>query len=128
MTGSPPASEQNRRRRATFLKSGIATRNKQFNQLIEQIEHVAIHAKEPISAHRPDGAGKSQLARRIYELKKSRHQITGAICGGELCHACVATVARCPPCLGTCGARLPGALKDRPGLAADGGQWLVVPR
>ncbi len=32
----------------TFLKSGIATRNKHFNQLIEQIEHVAIHAKEPI--------------------------------------------------------------------------------
>lgn len=62
----------------SFLKSDIATRSKQFNQLIEQIEHVAIHAKEPILLTGPTGAGKSQLARRIYELKKSRHQITGA--------------------------------------------------
>jgi transcriptional regulatory protein RtcR len=46
----------------TFLKSGIATRNERFNQLIEQIEHVAIHAKEPILLTGPTGAGKSQLA------------------------------------------------------------------
>jgi len=62
----------------SFLKSGIETRNARFNQLIEQIEHVAIHAKEPILLMGPTGAGKSQLARRIYELKKARHQVTGA--------------------------------------------------
>jgi transcriptional regulatory protein RtcR len=33
--------------------------------LIEQIEHVAIHAKEPILLTGSTGAGKSQLARRI---------------------------------------------------------------
>ena len=63
---------------ASFLKSGIETRNPRFNQLIEQIEHVAIHAKEPILLMGPTGAGKSQLARRLFELKKSRHQVAGA--------------------------------------------------
>ncbi len=61
----------------TFLKSGIATRNPRFNELIEQIEHVASQAREPILLTGPTGAGKSQLARRIYELKKSRHQLEG---------------------------------------------------
>jgi len=48
----------------TFLKSGIATRNEHFNQLIEQIEHVSINAKDPVLLTGPTGAGKSQLARR----------------------------------------------------------------
>jgi transcriptional regulatory protein RtcR len=61
----------------SFLKSGIATRNKDFNRLIENIERVAIHSKTPILLMGPTGAGKSQLARRIFELKKSRHQFTG---------------------------------------------------
>ena len=42
---------------ASFLKSGIETRNARFNQLIEEIEHVAIHAKEPILLMGPTGAG-----------------------------------------------------------------------
>jgi transcriptional regulatory protein RtcR len=62
----------------SFLKSGIETRNVRFNRLIEQIEHVAIHSRHPVLLMGPTGAGKSQLARRIYELKKARHQIAGA--------------------------------------------------
>src|SRR5436190_22292604 len=54
----------------TFLKSGIATRNKDFNGLIENIERVAIRSREPMLLMGPTGAGKSQLARRIFELKK----------------------------------------------------------
>ena len=60
-----------------FLKSGIATRNRQFNELIETIERVAIRSAEPILLTGPTGAGKSQLARRIYELKKLNNQVKG---------------------------------------------------
>ena len=62
-----------------FLKSGIATRNAQFNRMMEQIEHVAIHSTDPILLTGPTGAGKSQLARRIYELKKQRRQVEGPL-------------------------------------------------
>ena len=60
-----------------FLKSGIATRNARFNRLIEEIERVAVRSKAPILFTGPTGAGKSHLARRMFELKKSRHQIEG---------------------------------------------------
>lgn len=60
-----------------FLKSGIATRNADFNALIDQLERVAIHSTAPILLMGPTGAGKSQLARKIYELKKSRRQRSG---------------------------------------------------
>lgn len=60
-----------------FLKSGIATRNRQFNELIETIERVAIRSAEPILLSGPTGAGKSRLARRIYELKRLNNQISG---------------------------------------------------
>ncbi len=61
-----------------FLKGGIATRNERFNRMIAQIEHVAMHSSSPILLLGPTGAGKSQLARRIYELKRARHQVAGS--------------------------------------------------
>ncbi|MHC4105599.1 MAG: RNA repair transcriptional activator RtcR [Planctomycetota bacterium] len=61
----------------TFLKSGIETRNVAFNFLIERIEQVAIHSVDPILLTGPTGAGKSRLAMRIYELKKSHRQVVG---------------------------------------------------
>ncbi|HEY4414100.1 MAG TPA: RNA repair transcriptional activator RtcR [Verrucomicrobiae bacterium] len=105
----------------SFLKSGIATRNEQFNQLIEQIEHVAIHAKEPILLTGPTGAGKSQLARRIYELKKSRHQITGPFV--EVNCATLRGDSAMSALFGHVKGAFTGAVKDRPGLlrAADNG-------
>ncbi|MBS0368079.1 MAG: RNA repair transcriptional activator RtcR [Proteobacteria bacterium] len=60
-----------------FLKSGIPTRNKRFNALIEEIERVAVRSQAPILLTGPTGAGKSHLARRMFELKKSRHQVQG---------------------------------------------------
>jgi len=105
----------------SFLKSGIATRNERFNQLIEQIEHVAIHAKEPILLTGPTGAGKSHLARRIYELKKSRHQLTGAFV--EVNCATLRGDGAMSALFGHVKGAFTGALKDRPGLlrTADGG-------
>nr|WKF57615.1 Regulatory protein AtoC [Paraburkholderia busanensis] len=68
-----------REREATvsFLKAGIATRNPRFNALIEQIERVAVRSRAPILLIGPTGAGKSFLARRVYELKRNRHQLDG---------------------------------------------------
>lgn len=59
------------------LKSGIRTRNKAFNRTIQDIEHVAANATDPMLLLGPTGAGKSQLARRIYELKRGRHLAAG---------------------------------------------------
>lgn len=61
----------------SFLKSGIETKNAAFNQLIERIEKVAIHSQAPMLITGPTGAGKSQLARRVYELKQQRRQLDG---------------------------------------------------
>ncbi|WP_246616529.1 RNA repair transcriptional activator RtcR [Thaumasiovibrio subtropicus] len=64
---------------STFLKGGIVTQNKQFNQLISQIEKVAIRSTEPVLLTGPTGAGKSQLATRIYQLKKRRAAVNGEL-------------------------------------------------
>lgn len=61
----------------SFLKSGIDTKNATFNRLIERIEKVAMTSPEPILLVGPTGAGKSHLAKRIYELKKARKQVLG---------------------------------------------------
>jgi len=61
----------------SFLKSGIVTKNLTFNTMIDQIEKVVIRSEAPVLLLGPTGAGKSQLAKRIYELKKARHQIEG---------------------------------------------------
>ncbi|HEY4202132.1 MAG TPA: RNA repair transcriptional activator RtcR [Devosiaceae bacterium] len=67
-----------RQEAASFLKSGIATRNVAFNAMIEEIEKVTIRSRAPVLLTGPTGAGKSQLARRIYELKKAQRQVSGA--------------------------------------------------
>lgn len=61
----------------SFLKSGIETRNPAFNRMIDEIEQVALRSKAPMLLMGPTGAGKSLLARRIYELKRLKHQISG---------------------------------------------------
>ncbi|MGZ8159954.1 MAG: RNA repair transcriptional activator RtcR [Methylobacter sp.] len=64
---------------AHYLKGGIETRNPAFNKMIEQVEKVAIRSQEPILLTGPSGSGKSQLAKRIYQLKKKRGQFPGAL-------------------------------------------------
>ncbi|MFN7673808.1 MAG: RNA repair transcriptional activator RtcR family protein, partial [bacterium] len=63
----------------SFLKSGIETRSRAFNTLIDEIEQVASRTRAPILLMGPTGAGKSQLARRIFELKKLKHQVNGPL-------------------------------------------------
>lgn len=61
----------------SFLKGGIETRNAAFNTMIEEIEQVATRSSAPLLLMGPTGAGKSALARRIYELKADRHRLSG---------------------------------------------------
>ncbi len=71
-----------RRERATslsVLKDGIATRSPIYNRLIEELEQVAIGGRDPILLLGPTGAGKSQLARRVYDLKRARHRLAGPL-------------------------------------------------
>jgi len=73
--GQRHAAEQ--RDAVAFLKRGIATRNARFNALIDEIERVAVRSRAPILLAGPTGAGKSFLARRMYELKQARHRMEG---------------------------------------------------
>jgi transcriptional regulatory protein RtcR len=61
----------------SFLKSGIATKNARFNKLVGEIERVAVRSTAPMLLMGPTGAGKSFLAKRVYELKKSRRTVKG---------------------------------------------------
>jgi transcriptional regulatory protein RtcR len=62
-----------------FLKGGIETKNEAFNKLITQIEKVAIRSQDPMLLTGPTGAGKSQLATRIFQLKKKRSMLKGVL-------------------------------------------------
>jgi transcriptional regulatory protein RtcR len=105
----------------SLLKSGISTQNPAFNELITQVERVAPASKAPILLMGPTGAGKSQLAARIYSLKAQRHQLKGpfvevncATIRGDGAHSALFGHKR---------GAFTGALQDRPGLLrkADGG-------
>jgi transcriptional regulatory protein RtcR len=105
----------------SFLKSGIATRNPAFNRMIERIEQVAIRSKAPLLITGPTGAGKSQLARRIYELKKLRRQVEGTFV--EMNCATLRGDGAMSALFGHRKGAFTGAVSDRPGLlrAAHGG-------
>lgn len=98
----------------SFLKSGIATENAAFNRLIEQIERVAIHSSAPMLVTGPTGAGKSQLARRIYELKRSRRAVEGDFI--EVNCATLRGDAAMSTLFGHKKGAFTGAVSDRPGL------------
>lgn len=62
-----------------YLKSGIATLNPAFNKMIDQLERVSVKSEEPILLTGPTGAGKSQLAQRVYDLRRQRGRISGKL-------------------------------------------------
>lgn len=63
----------------TYLKGGIETKSAAFNRMIEQLEKVSIRSNEPILITGPTGAGKSQLAKRVFELRKQRGKLDGKL-------------------------------------------------
>jgi transcriptional regulatory protein RtcR len=113
--------QQEQREGVSYLKGGIETRNSAFNQLIDRIERVAITTRDPLLLMGPTGAGKSRLARRIYELKKTRHAVKGEFvdvnCATLRGDGAMSTL------FGHTKGAFTGALKDRAGLlrTADGG-------
>ncbi len=105
----------------TLLKAGIQTRNPAFNKMIEQLERVALASTEPILLTGPTGAGKSQLARRIYQLRKHRHQVTGDLV--EVNCATLRGDNAMSALFGHVRGAFTGAIESRPGLLkkANGG-------
>lgn len=99
---------------ASYLKGGIETRNSQFNKLIDRIEQVAIATRDPLLLMGPTGAGKSQLARRIFELKKMRHTVEGSFvdvnCATLRGEGAMSTL------FGHVKGAFTGAVSDRPGV------------
>ncbi|MDZ7617021.1 MAG: RNA repair transcriptional activator RtcR, partial [Patescibacteria group bacterium] len=114
-----------RKKATSFLKSGIETRNADFNRLIDRIERVVIASSSPVLLTGPTGAGKSQLARRIYELKRQRQQITGPFV--EVNCATIRGDQAMSALFGHVKGAFTGATTDRPGLlrAADGGMLFL---
>lgn len=106
-----------------FLKSGIATRNARFNTMIDEIERVAIKSKAPMLLMGPTGAGKSFLARRVYELKKARHQIDGKFV--EINCATLHGDGAASTLFGHVKGAFTGAAADRPGLLRSAHKGLL---
>ncbi|HTU11862.1 MAG TPA: RNA repair transcriptional activator RtcR [Allosphingosinicella sp.] len=109
----------------SFLKSGIETRNPAFNRMIDEIEQVALRSRAPMLLMGPTGAGKSQLARRIYELRRLNHLI-----GGPFVEVNCATLKGDSAMSALFGHRkgaFTGAVADRPGLlkSADKGMLFL---
>ncbi len=113
--------QQEQKEAASFLKSGIETRNAAFNRLIDKIEQVAIASREPLLLMGPTGAGKSRLAKRVYELKRARHEVKGSFV--EVNCATIRGDAAMSALFGHVKGAFTGAVASRPGLlrSADDG-------
>jgi len=113
--------EHERGETVSFLKSGIATRNPAFNTMIEQIEKVAGRSQAPMLLVGPTGAGKSFLARRVFELKLGRQRLKGRFV--EVNCATLRGDSAMSTLFGHVKGAFTGAQTERPGLlrAADKG-------
>jgi transcriptional regulatory protein RtcR len=106
--------QKEQREGLSFLKSGIDTKNKPFNKLIERIEQVGMRSKDPVLLMGPTGSGKSHLAKRIYEFKKARRQIEGEFV--EVNCATIRGDGAMSALFGHVKGAFTGAIGDRPGM------------
>lgn len=105
----------------SLLKGGISTRNVDFNALIGRIEHVALKSAAPLLLTGPTGAGKTELARRVHELRAHRHLVRGSLI--EVNCATLRGDSAMSTLFGHKKGAFTGASADRSGLlkSADGG-------
>jgi transcriptional regulatory protein RtcR len=93
--------------------------------MIDEIEQVALRSRAPLLLMGPTGAGKSQLARRIFELKRAKHQVAGSFV--EVNCATLKGDSAMSALFGHKKGAFTGAATDRPGLlrSADGGMLFL---
>jgi transcriptional regulatory protein RtcR len=107
----------------SLLKSGIQTRSKSFNDIVEQLDRVTVRSSAPILLLGPTGAGKSLLARRIYELKKTRRLVKGPFV--EVNCATIRGDAAMSALFGHVKGSFTGAVRDRSGLLLSANEGLL---
>jgi transcriptional regulatory protein RtcR len=91
--------------------------------MIDAIERVAVRSKAPLLLVGPTGAGKSQLASRIYELKHARHQLKGEFI--EVNCATLRGDAAMSTLFGHVKGAFTGAQSDRAGLLRKAHEGIV---
>jgi transcriptional regulatory protein RtcR len=107
----------------TLLKSGIQTKSASFNDVVDRMDRVTVRTSAPILLLGPTGAGKSLLARRIYELKKAKRLIKGAFV--EVNCATVRGDAAMSALFGHVRGAFTGALRERAGHLVSANDGLL---
>ncbi|WP_386719028.1 RNA repair transcriptional activator RtcR [Litoribrevibacter euphylliae] len=107
----------------TYLKGGIETNNPAFNTMIEQLEKVSVRSNESILITGPTGAGKSQLAQRVYELRKQRGKLSGRLVSVNC--ATLRGENAMSALFGHKKGAFTGATTDRPGLLREANQGML---
>ena len=91
--------------------------------MIKQIEKISVRSTEPVLLTGPTGAGKTQLAKRIYELKKDLGKVTGKLVAVNC--ATLRGDNAMSALFGHTKGSFTGASNNRPGLLKEADQGLL---